>query len=310
MQIIKDYYQNIKLNFCTSIALGMFDGIHLAHQTIIKKAVECAKSYNYKSVVLTFDRDVEEFLKPDVKHLSILDNKTKCHILKDLGVDIVIFLKLNNGLINLKPETFLKFLVYSLNAKVLNCGFDYRFGHKAIGDVSMLNLYKDIYGYELNVFNEIQIDSQKISSSLVRIRLAEGNIEETNKILGYTYCLCGTVEKGQQIARRLGFPTANFEVPDNIAIKNGVYVTKTVIDEKIYKSITNIGYKPTFNGNKRLAETFVFDFNQDLYDREICIKFYNFIRDEMKFNNIEELKARIEKDVCISKYYFNNVFTR
>lgn len=311
MQIIIDKYNQINLDFKTSIALGMFDGIHSAHQSIIKKTVEEAKELNLKSVVITFDKLPEEMLNKNIdSYKIIIDNYTKTHIFKNLGIDIVIYLKLDNELLNMAPTEFIDFLSNQLNARIINCGFDYRFGKYAQGDVELLKKYSLKYGFKLNVLDEIQIDNDKISSTLIRRYLEEGNLTEANKLLGYVYSLYGIVESGHKIARNFGYPTANFTLDNKIVLRNGVYATTTIINNQEYKSVTNVGYKPTFNGNKRLVETHIINYSNDLYGQEICIKFHNFIRPEKKFNSIEELQQQIAMDTFEAQTYFQKVFTK
>lgn len=311
MQIIIDKYNNINLEFDSSIALGMFDGIHSAHQSIIKKTIEQAKECNIKSVVITFDKHPDEILNRNVEDYKIIiDNYTKTQMLKSLGADVVVYLKLDKELLNLSPNEFINFLVHKLNAKIINCGFDYRFGKFAKGDVELLKKYSSDYGFKLNVLDEVQINNDKISSTLIRKYLEEGNLIETNKLLGYTYCLYGVVESGHKIARNFGYPTANFILDNKIALRNGVYATTTIIENQEYKSVTNVGIKPTFNGSRRLVETHIIGLDNNLYGKEICVKFHSFIRPEKKFDSIEELKKQIAIDTFEAQSLLEKVFTK
>lgn len=311
MQIIVDKYKNIKLDFYSSIALGMFDGIHSAHQSIIQKTVEQAKKSELKSVVITFDKHPEEILNRSLNNYKIIiDNYTKTQIFKRLGVDVVIYLKLDQELLDLSPNEFIDFLVYKLNSKIINCGFDYRFGKYAKGDAELLKRYSFDYGFMLNVLDEVQLNNDKISSTLIRKYLEEGNLIETNKLLGYTYCLYGAVESGHKIARNFGYPTANFKLDDRIAIRNGVYATTTIIENDEYKSVTNVGIKPTLNGNTRLVETHIIGYNNNLYGKEICVKFHRFLRPEKKFNSLDELKKQIAIDTLEAQSLLEKVFTK
>lgn len=300
MIVIKDDIKNIELGYETSIALGMFDGLHIAHQKIIKKAVEWANKNNTKSVVLTFDKHPEEILF-NLNQKIIMDNYTKARLIQNLGVDNLILLKTDLDLLNLDYKYFIKFICEKLKAKFIVCGFDYRFGKKAQGTASKLIELSKIYNYDIDVIDEVKIDNYKVSSSIIREKLSCGLIDEVNNLLGYNFCIYGKVEGGNRIAREFGYPTANVYIDDNLAIKNGVYITTTIVDDKEYKSITNIGYKPTFNHRGRVLETHIFDFNKDLYNKDICVKFKKFIRDEQKFNSVSELKNRIEKDVLLAK---------
>lgn len=301
MKIINENFRNILFDYDTTVALGMFDGVHIAHREIIKKAVLDAKINKTKSVVLTFEQDPDEFLYPDKKHSIITENKTKIKLIEELGPDYLVLLKTNKELLNLEPEVFIEFLKNNIHIKKAICGFDYKFGKKAKGNINLLKMYGNKFGYSLEVIDEIKINEVKVSSSAIREKLEKGLINEANELLGYQFSIFGVVEKGNQIAREMGFPTANIYVNDRIALKNGVYATKTVINGKEYSSISNIGYKPTFNGKQKVLETHLFDTNINLYDKEIMVKFVRFIRDEQKFDSIINLKKRIQEDILIAR---------
>ncbi|MCX7695863.1 MAG: bifunctional riboflavin kinase/FAD synthetase [Caloramator sp.] len=301
MKIINDVFQRIYLDFNTTVALGMFDGLHIAHREIIKRAEVYSKRNNTKSVVLTFEQDPEEFLYPEKKHNIIIDNKTKIKLIEELGIDYLVLLKTNKELLNLNPEDFIKYLVNNIGVKQVICGFDYRFGNKAKGDIELLQMYGKDNGFFLDVVDEIKINGLKVSSSAIREKLQNGLVNEANELLGYQYSIFGLVNKGNQIAREMGFPTANIYIDDRIALRNGVYATKTVINGKEYSSISNIGYKPTFNGKQKVLETHIFNTNMDLYGKEILVKFTKFIRDEQKFESIIRLKERIQEDIIIAR---------
>lgn len=301
MKIINENFRNILFDYNTTVALGMFDGVHIAHREIIKRAVFDAKINNTKSVVLTFEQDPDEFLYPDKKHSIITENKTKIKLIEELDPDYLVLLKTNRELLNLEPEDFIEFLKNNIRIKKAICGFDYKFGKKAKGNINLLKMYGNKFGYSLQVINEIKINEVKVSSSVIREKLEKGLINEANDLLGYQFSIFGVVEKGNQIAREMGFPTANIYINDRIALKNGVYATKTVINGEEYSSISNIGYKPTFNGKQKVLETHLFDTNINLYDKEIMVKFVRFIRDEQKFDSIINLKKRIQEDILIAR---------
>ncbi|SHE33507.1 MULTISPECIES: bifunctional riboflavin kinase/FAD synthetase [Caloramator] len=301
MKIINEDFRNILLDYNTTVALGMFDGVHIAHREIIKRAVLDAKINKTKSVVLTFEQDPDEFLYPDKKHKIITENKTKIKLIEELSPDYLILLKTNKELLNLNPEDFINFLINNIGIKKVVCGFDYKFGKKAKGNIDLLRMYANNYGYSLEVVDEIKINGFKVSSSAIREKLEKGLIIEANELLGYEFSIYGAVEKGNQIAREMGYPTANIYVDDRIALRNGVYATKTVINGKEYSSISNIGIKPTFNGKQKVLETHLFNTNINLYGKEIMVKFLKFIRDEQKFDSIINLKKRIQEDIIIAR---------
>lgn len=304
MKTIEESLYNIKIDEKLCIALGTFDGVHYGHKKIIQDVVNTSRARNLKSAVLTFDKHPNSVLKPDEKIMLITDNNVKANILSSLGVDYLIFVKFDYEFANIDAREFIKILKNNFNAEVLACGYNYSFGKKGKGNIQLLQKLKNEFNYELHVMDRVTYHNHIVSSSVIRKKIEAGKISEANILLGYKLFYTGIVKKGKMLGRRLGFPTANIEIMENSCLKNGVYITNTYISEKIYHSISNVGYNPTVGSIKRNIETYIFDFDGDLYEKEIKIEFLEFIREEKKFESVEELKKRVNKDINSAREYF------
>lgn len=281
------------------IALGNFDGLHRGHIKLLEDMIEGSKKRNLKSAVLLF-KNHTKFLLNNGKKIKILSsNDEKIKILNDIGIDIIFFIDFNEEIMKLSGYEFIKdILVEKMNVKYITVGFDYRFGHKAE------NTSKDLYNIglefniETNIIDAIFVEEHLISSTLIRKLISEGNIKEANKYLGRPYRIKGKVVHGKKRGHELGFPTANINLLEPFVIpKTGVYHTKAIINDIEYNSLTNIGYNPTFNDEKLTIETYILNFNEYIYDKEIDVEFINFIRDDIKFNSKEDLIEQMEVDL-------------
>ena len=305
MEIIEDKFENINIDKDLVIALGAFDGVHRGHQMIISEAVNNAKRYNIKSAVMTFDVNPNTILFPEKKVKLITDNITKAEIIRNMGVDYLLFIKFNTEFAKMDCITFIKKLKEIYKARILVCGYNYTFGYKGLGNVKLLSKYEKTYDYELEAIKRVTLNGQNISSSIIRKKLELGNIREANLLLGYNLNYTGKVVKGKELGRKLDFPTANIIIDDNICLKNGVYLTRACYNGTSYCSISNVGHNPTFNSKSRIIETHILDFDENIYDKSINIQFIEFIRGEIKFNTIEELKTRVLQDINTAREFFN-----
>ena len=226
-----------------------------------------------------------------------MDNATKKRILQNKKIDLVYFQEFNDEFMKLSPEQFIKFLKNKFYVKGIVVGFNYRFGYKNMGDTKLLKELANKYDYELIVMPPCLYEDRIISSTAIRKELLEGNVEEANKMLGRPYMLEGEVIHGRQIGRTIGFPTANLEYnKKSLLPKEGVYFTTVFVNNNIYKGITNIGNNPTVNGVKITVETYILDFDFDIYGKDIKVFFIKRIRDMHKFKDINALKEQLEID--------------
>jgi len=296
MLIIEDNFKT-NLKYSTYIALGSFDGLHLGHMHLINKTVELSKANNAKSMICTFKNHPLSVINKEICPKIIMDNDTKIKLLEDTGIDIVNLANFDENFMKISPEDFIKNMVKCYNAKGIVIGFNYRFGYKNLGDVEMLKKYSTILGYKLYICEAISINDEIVSSSKIRHLIAEGNITKANELLGRPHTIIGNVIKGKQLGRTIGFPTVNLNYnKEYILPKGGVYYTVIEYDNHLYRSITNIGYNPTVEGGKLSVESHILNFDKLIYGEVVKINFINRIRDEVKFNNIDELRKQLLKD--------------
>jgi riboflavin kinase/FMN adenylyltransferase len=302
MLIIKDNFKT-KLQYPTYIALGNFDGLHLGHMQLINKTVELSKENYAKSMVCTFENHPLSIINPEISPKLIMDNDTKIKLLENVGIDIVNLVNFDKEFMKTTPEEFIKSMVNFYNVKGIVVGFNYRFGYKNLGDVEMLEAYSNILGYKLYVCEAVSTNSEIVSSSKIRHLISEGNVTKANELLGRCHTTIGEVIKGKQLGRTIGFPTVNLDYNRQYILpKGGVYYTVVEYDNVMYKAITNIGYNPTVEGGKLSVETHILNFDKQIYGEVIKINFVCRIRDEIKFNTIDKLKAQLLKD---KDYAFN-----
>ena len=287
------------------VLIGNFDGIHLGHQKLISKAKRIAQQKKQKLVLITFNPHPREIIN-NIEMDLILPYKEKKLLLKNYGIDKIDEIKFTNKLSKLSAEEFATEYIYKAhNPSDIVIGKNFKFGHKARGDAKLLkdSLSKKVKVHSIDIK---RLDSLVISSSEIKKLISKGNIDKVNKLLGRNYHISGKVIHGEKRGRLIGFPTTNLSTEWNFLPKKGVYVSKVVISDKSYQSITNIGVRPTFNANSLQIESHIFDFNKNVYGKKIKIYFLARIRSEKKFETVEKLIENITKDVNFGRKYFKN----
>ncbi|MCR5804013.1 MAG: bifunctional riboflavin kinase/FAD synthetase [Clostridia bacterium] len=275
------------------IALGFFDGVHQGHREIIRKTVETAEENGLAASVLTF----KNFKLKDPTELRSYEEKLQ--IFKGLGVHQVISLDFDM-IKDMEAEVFVDEVLYKkLNAKVLVSGTDYTFGKNAVGNADLLKSLSIQRGIETLIVPDVFFENEKCSSTLIRNLLSDGDVKKANVLLGGDrFSYEGTVVRGKMLGSTLGFPTANLPIPsDRFKPKFGVYITLTTLDGVKYRSISNLGLRPTVEDSDNVnIETFIYSHEGELYGRKIKVELLGFVRPEMKFQSVDELKARVESD--------------
>lgn len=292
----------------TIITIGTFDGVHIGHQSILKKLIHQAEKLNLESVVLTFFPHPRMVLQQDseIKLLNTIDEKTS--LLQDLGIDNLIIHPFDLDFSRLSAEEFVKdVLVDQLNIQKIIIGHDHRFGRNRTATITDLIAFGEEYNFEVEQISAQEIDEIAISSTKIRKALEEGNVVLANSYLGQEYFITGTVIEGKKIGRTINFPTANIQISENYKLipKIGAYIVATEIDSKIVYGMMNIGHNPTVSNGSLSIEAHFFNFEGDIYSKSLKIKFLDRIRDEKKFNSIEELKIQLELDKEYSLNYLN-----
>ena len=280
------------------LTLGNFDGLHLGHQQLVKSLLISAKKHNLPSVVLTFYPHPQEVLLPGKPQQYLFSRKDLFDQLRHFGVDYLIEIPFNKDLANLTAETFYEQHLYNkFKPQKIIVGYDFCFGRDRNGNIDLLRALTLRYQSKLDVLPAYQWKGAVVSSSRIRKSLAEGKIKDVQSMLGRKYYKEGEVVSGQSQGRELGFPTANI-TPSGAPMAEGVYCTYTKIDKKTFKSITNVGRRPTFDENNyQVIETYIFDINLDLYGMNLQILFDKYLRPEIKFKDMASLKAQIIKDI-------------
>lgn len=288
------------------LAIGNFDGVHLGHQELLSKIKDDCLRRNQKFVVVTFVPHPQKILQPDKVRFLINSYSQRRSLLENMGVDILIELKFTRDFSTLGAEAFLnKYLLIYPKLKTFYLGYDFAFGANKEGDHDLVKSICEPKGINVEIQPKFEFGQEVVSSTLIRELLALGRIKKVNEILNRPYHLEGVVVKGQGRGKKIGFPTANVQVGEDLIIPaKGVYITRTIYKGMTYQSITNIGNNPTFNDGQELhVETNLFDFDLDIYGERIDIEFLHKIRDEKKFATVNELIAQIKADVEVAKNY-------
>jgi len=286
------------------VLIGNFDGLHLGHQKLFSLAKKYKKKHSLKLGVLTFEPMPKMFFNQNIKNFRISNQKQKISLLNKLNVDFVITKKFNRKFSQTKSIDFIKkILVKKLNAKFIFVSNNFRFGNKREGDVKQLIKYEDLYKYKIVKPKPFLNKKKVVSSSLIRNYLEKGKLDIANNLLNRKWSIQGNVQKGKQLGKKIGFPTANIDIKDYVLACPGVYAVriKNINNSKFIKGIANLGYRPTFNEKKILLEVHLFNFSGNLYNKDLTVEFLRFIRKEKKFKNVEHLKKQIKIDLLIAK---------
>ena len=283
----------------TILTIGTFDGVHLGHQKVLERLTKEAKNNNLKSTVLTFFPHPRTVLNPN-KPLKLINSvNERTDLLSKSKIDNLIIHPFDKSFSELDPEKYvLEILVKKLKAKIILIGYDHKFGKNRTADINDLKMYGEKYGFKVIEIKAEEISNIAISSTKIRKAISEGDISTAKEYLGYDVSLSGKIVHGKSIGRTIGFPTANVEVNEGYKLlpKNGVYLIQSIINKKQVFGMMNIGVKPTLIESSKTIEINFFDFEGNLYDRNIHVDIKQFIRDEIKFDSLELLKSQIQKD--------------
>lgn len=306
------YYKgtpDFKIEEPSAVSLGKFDGLHLGHKYLLEE-LKSGKKQGLKSVIFTFDIPPAAVHKPGYKVLST--NREKERIFERAGIDYVIECPFTEDLRRRKPYEFMKMLTEKIAVRRIAAGPDFRFGVNRSGGFAELKQYAGEFGYEAVLVDKLQHEGSDISSTRIRALIEQGKMEEANYLLGYDYFLLAKVEHGNEIGRTIGFPTANLIPPgEKLLPPNGVYISRVDVEGREYNGISNIGVKPTIHGHYPVSiETYLYDFDETIYGREIRVSLRHFLRPEQKFDSIGALKEQIRRDHLAAEDYLAHLHTR
>lgn len=280
------------------LSVGVFDGVHIGHKRLLTHLRDEARSKNWLSGVVTFSSHPEMVLSTENELLWLDDLETRVSLIRDLGIDVVVILPFSSELAQLSAREFVQLLKDNLRMRGLIVGPDFALGRGREGNAEKLRLLGKEMGFSVEVVPVVVLDRQVVSSSAIRQALAQGDMKTVEKLTGRPFSLSGRVVSGNGRGRTLGFPTANLELRAEQALPgDGVYATIAHVDHQLMPSVTNIGIRPTFEGSEHLVETYIFDYEGNLLGQKFTIDFVDRIRDEKRFDNKEELKAQIGRDV-------------
>ncbi len=293
----------------TVVTIGNFDGIHLGHQKLINNCISIAKEENLKSVVLSFYPHPRKLRNPDFTFNTIFTQAEKVDYLVGTGVDYFRRKQINLEFLGYSAREFVeKILVNELKAKIVVVGEDFHFGPNRAYTPEVLKEVCKEYGIT-TVFVDLKLENgEKISSSTIRELISEHHVDKVEKLLGKNYLVTGEVVNGKKLGRTIGVPTANV-IPEceKLLPPKGVYLSKTTVKGETFFSITNIGCNPTVNDKKLTVETFLLDFDEDIYGEFITVELLKFVRGEVKFENVHALKEQLHSDLITAKEYFNTI---
>lgn len=304
MKIVREF-ENYTENTPKVLSLGMFDGVHFGHISIINLLKSVAQENNLETAILTFWPHPRKVFNPndEIKLLNTLNEKL--NLLENANLDVVFLKSFDENFRNLTGEEFVRqILVQKLNVKHIIIGHDHVFGKNKSGNFELLQKLSKELDFVVQQLDAVKEGEFNISSTKIRNYLANGNIIGANKMLGYHYSVSGKVIDGKKLGRTIGYPTANIEVDElKLLPKKGAYIVEVYVKNKFYKGMLSIGTNPTVNGDKLTVEVYILDFNKDIYGEEITVKFRDFLHEEIKFESLEKLIERLDEDKRLTKEF-------
>ena len=309
MRLIRGLHNLIKPIASSVVTIGNFDGIHLGHQHVLEQLKAAADQHSLPSTVIIFEPQPIEFFAPDKAPKRLSRFREKLTYLKSKQIDNLLCLKFNRELAEIYADEFVKqILVGRLNTRHLVIGDDFRFGKNRSGDFKFLQKCGEQYGFSVQHTDTLLIDSTRVSSTRIRESIQNDNFEQAAELLGRPYTLSGKVSHGQKLGRELGYPTINIKMGDKTLIVKGIFaVSVKGIDNRVLPGVASIGTRPTVNGVDTILEVFILDFDQDVYGYCVDVEFLHKIRDEEKFESLEELGLHIEQDTVKARRYFEQL---
>lgn len=301
--IIIENTTNFPLDGRSAVAIGKFDGIHLGHRKLLEKIIQ-QKEKGYLATVFTFDTSAAAFFGGDDKELTTREEKRR--LFARMGMDVLVEFPLNQETAATPPDVFVEeYIIRQMKAAYICAGMDVSFGQRGAGNYQLLQQYAAAGDYRIEIIDKVMAGGEEVSSTRVREAIRSGEMKLANEMLGTAYSLTGVVAHGRRLGRTIGMPTANLlPEKDKLLPPNGVYYSRVRYQDKVYKAISNIGCKPTVSAEMVLGvESYLYDFTEDIYGKEITVELLEFRRPEMKFADVEALKTQMEKDIQAGKTY-------
>jgi riboflavin kinase/FMN adenylyltransferase len=290
----------------TVLSVGNFDGLHLGHQKILRLVLERARATAQLSAVVTFDPHPLRVLRPEQAPRMIQTLAQRLEGFDRMGVDAALVLRFDRALSLLSPEEFIqRILIHRLHLAAILVGANFCFGHRGAGDVRLLAHFGKQHGFDVEIVSPVEVEGRVVSSSAVRNVIAEGNVADAVPLLGRPFSLTGEIRPGAGRGRRILFPTLNLVPEQELLPKHGVYATESVIGESVHRSVTNVGTRPTFDGQGVTVESYLLGFQEQVTGGPMEVRFHARLRDEQKFPGPDQLRAQMTRDIAAAQHYFS-----
>jgi riboflavin kinase/FMN adenylyltransferase len=290
----------------TAVSVGTFDGLHVGHQRILHSVRERARVSEYRSAVITFDPHPMRVLHPDRAPLMIQTLSQRLAGFEQIGLDAALVLRFNHALSLVSPEAFIeRILIGGMRTGAILVGANFRFGHRGAGDVRLLGEFGKRDGFDVEIIPPVEVGGQIVSSTAIRGAVSSGNVAGAIPLLGRPFSLTGEIRAGAGRGRTILFPTLNLAPEQELLPKLGVYATESAVGGKLYSSVTNVGTRPTFNGEGVTVESHLFGFSENVARGPMEVRFHERIRDERKFSGADELRAQIARDIEAARKFFS-----
>ena len=309
MKYVYSKVNDLNISQPLAVSIGNFDGLHIGHQNLLQNLVAISKNKKFLSCLVSFNPHPISYFKKD-KNFLIDVEQTKIELLEKIGLDFYVSIIFDKTIANLTSNEFENTVLSKcLNTKLILSGLDFKYGSGRSGNITTLKNFSDKNNIDFNTA-EVVLDkklSNKISSSTIRGMIREGDVKSASQMLGREFEVRGTIIQGDQRGRTIGVPTANIKYNDlQVELKKGVYAVNVTYNNKKYRAIANYGIRPTFNKITPLLEVHILDFNQDIYNQEITVSFNQMIREEFKFDGIEQLLKQIKTDISMAREILNH----
>jgi riboflavin kinase/FMN adenylyltransferase len=306
MQLIRGFHHVTLQHQGAVMTIGNFDGVHVGHQTLLHRVKEMAHILKVPSCAMIFEPQPFEFFNKERSIPRLTRFREKWYYLSQSGIDQVVVGRFDKKLAALSAEKFIEDILYrALHIKHLIIGEDFHFGHGRKGDISFLKAMSEQYGFTVETMKAVEQHNERISSTLIRETLLAADLTKAKRLLGRPYSMMGRIVHGDQLGRKLGFPTANIYLHRTKTAVHGIHAVRLYgITEHPLLGVANVGMRPTVGGTRTLLEVFIFDFNQMIYGRYVRVEFCKKLRDEVRFENLELLKEQMWKDAIDARHYF------
>jgi riboflavin kinase / FMN adenylyltransferase len=302
---LDEWIERFGLSVRTVLTIGNFDGVHLGHQKILTSVVERARATNHLAMAITFSPHPLAVVRPEAAPPLLETLEQRLRHLENLGLDAALILHFDMGLAALSPENFVRrILCDTLRANSVLIGEEFRFGHKQAGDVALLRELGRSLGFEVQCIPRVNVRGTVVSSTAVRNAVVAGDVSRAVRLLGRPFALQGEIRAGTGTGHRVLFPTLNLSTGQEVLPAHGVYATETVVGGKCYRSATNVGVRPTFDGTHLTIESHLFDFSQHVTSGAMEVRFWHRLRAERKFSGPEELRKQIQRDIARTRSFF------